>query len=119
MDTHLALLAGLHPATRFLRVDVKDAPFLVQRYGVRVLPCVLGFVDGRVGVRIVGFEGLGVGVGGTEGFRTGALEGRLVRAGVLEREEVGEGEGVGEEEGEEEGDRERRDESAGEDDGWD
>lgn len=88
MDAHLEKLAGPHWECRFLRIDVAHAPFLVERLGVRVLPCVLGFVDG-VGVeRVVGFEGLG---GGGDGFKTGELEGRLVGKGVLVRRKVGEG----------------------------
>lgn len=88
MDAHLEELAGPHWECRFLRIDVAHAPFLVERLGVRVLPCVLGFVDG-VGVeRVVGFEGLG---GGGNGFATASLEGRLVGKGVLVRRKLGEG----------------------------
>ena len=46
---------------RFGRVpDVRTAPFVVEKLGVRVLPCVIGFVDGVAVGRIVGFEGLGL-----------------------------------------------------------
>ena len=87
-----------------MRIAVEDAPFLVERLGVKVLPCVIGFVDG-VGVeRVVGFEGLK----GGDAFETGVLEGRLVGKGVLlergtgvgvgvvvgERQDRGEGEGT-------------------------
>lgn len=94
MDAHLEKLAAPHYECRFLRIDVAHAPFLVERLGVRVLPCVLGFVEGACVERVVGFEGLG---GGGDGFVTRDLEGRLVRAGVLVRGKVvGTGEDGGE-----------------------
>ena len=108
-------LATAHLGTRFLKIEVGDAPFLVGKLGVRVLPCVIGFVGG-VGVeRIVGLEGLG---GSGEGFGTGDLERRLVRSGVLEGEmgvEVEDGgvvagKGVGGGDGDDDG---------GDDDEWD
>lgn len=81
MDGHLETLAERHLEARFLRMGVEDAPFLVERLGVKVLPCVIGFVNG-VGVeRVVGFEGLR----GGDAFETGELEERLVGKGVLEK----------------------------------
>ncbi|KAJ6171660.1 hypothetical protein N7470_000727 [Penicillium chermesinum] len=61
MDERLQELARQHHDVRFAKVDVRNAPFLVEKLGIRVLPCVIGFKDG-VGIeRVVGFEGLGVG----------------------------------------------------------
>ncbi len=88
MDGHLSALAARHLTARFLNIDVGHAPFLVARLEVRVLPCVIAFVGGVSKERIVGFEGLG---GGGDGFETGDLERRLVRAGVLEDGEKGVG----------------------------
>jgi hypothetical protein len=74
-------LAPKHFDTRFLRIDVDNAPFLVVKLKVQVLPCVIAFVDG-IGVdRIVGFEGLGRG----DSFTLQDLEARLLRSGVLVR----------------------------------
>lgn len=96
MDAHLARLAARHYEARFVRVAVEDAPFVVERLGVRVLPCVMGFVDG-VGVeRIVGFEGLGYSAGDV---KTGDLEARLLGKGVLVRAKVGEEDEEREEDG--------------------
>lgn len=90
MDGHLEKLAERHLEARFVRIGVEDAPFLVERLGVQVLPCVIGFVDG-VGVeRVVGFEGLA----GGDAFETGVLEGRLVGKGVLLERVGGVGDGV-------------------------
>ena len=69
-------------------MNVDNAPFLVTKVKVQVLPCVIAFVDG-VGVdRVVGFEGLagsgsGSGFGSVDDFRTKDLEARLLAAGVL------------------------------------
>lgn len=93
MDEHLRTLAPRHFEVRFARVDVRDCPFLVEKLNVRVLPCVIGFVDGLSRERIVGFEGLGGGgrsrQDGVDGFQTGQLERRLLQNGVLVREKLG------------------------------
>ena len=65
MDTYLEKLAGLHYEVRFLRIDAREAPFLVTKLGVRVLPCVVGYKGGVEKGRIVGFEGVG-GISGLE-----------------------------------------------------
>lgn len=75
-------LAPRHYDTRFLKIDVTNAPFLVVKLQVQVLPCVLTFIDGVSKDRIVGFEGIGP---GTDRFTTRQLEARLLQAGVLLR----------------------------------
>ena len=98
-----------------MKMDAGDAPFLVARLGVKVLPCVIAFVDGVGRERVVGFEGLR----GGDGCGTGELERRFVGKGVLE-EGDGEGEGL---EGLGGRDKERgKDEGGGgdgDDDEWD
>ncbi len=75
-------LAAKHTDTRFLKMKVENAPFLVVKLKVQVLPCVVAFANGVSVDRIVGFEGLGY----TEDtFTTKDLEGRLLGAGVLQR----------------------------------
>lgn len=82
MDDKLRVLAEKHFDTRFVSVNVDNAPFLVVKLGIKVLPCVIAFVDG-VGVdRVVGFEGLGR---RPDAFTTAELEARLLRCGVLVR----------------------------------
>ncbi|OQV05827.1 hypothetical protein CLAIMM_10495 [Cladophialophora immunda] len=63
MDTHCELIAEKQAEygsadVSFARIDVKDAPFVVEKLSVRVLPCVIGFVKGAVKGRVTGFEGL-------------------------------------------------------------
>ncbi|KAI5450726.1 hypothetical protein NCC49_002735 [Naganishia albida] len=79
MDRHLQALAPKHPNTLFLHTSVKDCPFLVTRLGVKVLPCVISFVNGNAVDRLIGFEELG----NDDNFTTAALEFRLKRSGVL------------------------------------
>ncbi|KAI9786913.1 MAG: hypothetical protein M1839_005144 [Geoglossum umbratile] len=82
MDTHLETLAPKHFDTRFVRVNVDNAPFLVAKLKIKILPCVIVFVDG-IGVdRIIGFDGLGY---SEDTFTTEDLEHRLLKAGVLQR----------------------------------
>lgn len=85
MDSHLESLAPLHLDTRFVRINVEHAPFLVVKLKVQVLPCVIAFVDGVSTDRIVGFEGIGR---GTDRFTTRELELRLLQSGVLVRPKV-------------------------------
>ena len=102
MDRHIEsiiaarALGGSHDgeensAVAWGRVNVNDIPFLVERMKVRVLPCVVGFRDGVVVGRVVGFEGLvwdlqkKSGNGETGWDVTRALEERLVEWGVIKK----------------------------------
>lgn len=97
MDAHLKMIAEAHGKfdgsedgeVRFAKVDVKDASFVVEKLGVRVLPCVVAFLEGVAKGRVVGFEGLGVWMGGgvkEDGMEVcRALEARLVEWALLGR----------------------------------
>ncbi|RMZ81476.1 hypothetical protein DV738_g2218, partial [Chaetothyriales sp. CBS 135597] len=67
----------------FGRIDVKNAPFVVQKLGVRVLPCIIGFVKGVVAGRVTGFEGIAWNSNEASKAVTLALEERLVEWAVL------------------------------------
>lgn len=73
-------------------MNVANAPFLVTKLKIRVLPCVLSFIDGISVDRIVGFEGLGY---TPDTFTTKDLEGRLLTSGVIQRPKVVSGSRVG------------------------
>ncbi|ORY91128.1 thioredoxin-like protein, partial [Syncephalastrum racemosum] len=79
MDTHLeaCLIAKKHYQTRFVKIDVENAPFLVEKLQVRVLPCVMAWVDGYMQTKLIGFDELG----NTDGFSTALLELKLTNAG--------------------------------------
>ncbi|KAL8761871.1 MAG: hypothetical protein Q9184_002034 [Pyrenodesmia sp. 2 TL-2023] len=92
MDGHLEKLAPSHFDTRFLRINVENAPFLVTKLKVQVLPCIIAFRKSVSVDRIIGFEGLGY---NEDTFSTKDLERRLVRSGGLVREKLTEGQGAG------------------------
>ena len=75
-------LAPKHFDTRFLKMNVDNAPFLVTKLKIQVLPCVLAFVNGLSVDRIVGFEGLGY---TPDTFTTKDLEQRFLSSGVIQR----------------------------------
>lgn len=114
MDARLEELAGRHYEVRFARVDVRSTPFLVEKLGIRVLPCVIGFKDG-VGVeRVVGFEGLGSGGGdGEEAFSVKTLEKRLLWKGVLVQAKFSSEEDDDDDVPEEDSDQDERDQRRG------
>lgn len=65
MDQHLDRIAQRHGYSEsggddlsFARVNVTDVPFVVEKLGIKVLPCVIGFHDGAVKGRVIGFEGI-------------------------------------------------------------
>lgn len=114
MDAHIETLAEAHGdtgsggGTVFGRVDVKNANFVVEKLGVRVLPCVIGFLKGVAKERITGFEGLTLGGSERGSGVTRKLEGVLAKAGVLTERKLREGrDGEGSDEDDEEEERER------------
>jgi hypothetical protein len=80
MDTHLQKIAEKHVQTRFCKINVEDCSFLVDKLALKVLPCVISFIDG-VGVdRLVGFDGL---VLNGNDFPTVNLEKRLAQSSLF------------------------------------
>ena len=133
MDSHLQRLAERHSQyndgeVKIGRVNVRDANFVVEKLGVRVLPCVVGFVGGVAKGRIVGFEGVAFG-GRESGMHvTKAIEQTAIGWTVFERRLFVDADGEGSaSEGEEEGQRKvgrrgiqgRKQAVEDEDDDWD
>ncbi|GAA5899131.1 hypothetical protein JCM5296_005752 [Sporobolomyces johnsonii] len=81
MDKHLEKLAAKHIDTLFVKADVANVPFLVTKLGVKVLPCVIGFVNGVSKMKLVGFDELE----GGDDFSTATLEIGMVHCGVLNK----------------------------------
>jgi len=79
-------LATKHTDTRFLKIDVDNAPFLVVKLKIQVLPCVISFIKGQIVDRIIGFEGLGY---KPDSFTAKELETRLLGSGVILRAKGG------------------------------
>lgn len=65
--------------TRFISVNVDNATFLIVRLGIKVLPCVMAFIDGKEVLRLVGFEKLG----NTDDFSSELLEFQLQNSGMF------------------------------------
>ncbi|KAJ8457089.1 hypothetical protein ONZ51_g11737 [Trametes cubensis] len=83
MDKHLSRIAPKYFNTLFIRVFVENVPWLVERLGIKVLPCVIPFVNGVSKDRIVGFEELG----NTDQFETATLEWKLLNSGVIQKDD--------------------------------
>jgi len=84
MDTKLEALASQYFQTLFVRVDVANVPWLVEKLHIKVLPCVVGFLDGVSKERIVGFEGIAA--QSSKEINMAALESRLKQAGIIKDE---------------------------------
>ena len=78
LDRHLEHLARQHPGTLFLKTYVEHAPFLVQKLDIRVLPCLMAFVQGVCKDKLIGFQDFG----NSDAFTTAALEWRLGQTGT-------------------------------------
>jgi hypothetical protein len=83
-----------------------------MKLNVRVLPCVISFVDGISVDRIIGFEGLGTG----DNFTTKGVESRLLQCGVLVREKISGADGFNRSH---QTTRKRNEDVADNDDDWD
>ncbi|RDB22590.1 Thioredoxin domain-containing protein plp1 [Hypsizygus marmoreus] len=81
MDKHLAVLATKYFSTRFFRVFVENVPWLVEKLGIKTLPCVICFVNGVSKDKLIGFEQLG----NSDKFDTAVLELRLSMCGVIQK----------------------------------
>ncbi|KNC49711.1 thioredoxin domain-containing protein c [Thecamonas trahens ATCC 50062] len=81
VDDHLERLAPRHFHTKFIKCNVENFPFFVEKLKIRMLPTIVCFRDGVCIDRVVGFEELG----STDDFETSALEARLGMAGMVKR----------------------------------
>jgi hypothetical protein len=80
VDKHLSLLAQQHVETRFIKLSVDKAPFLVERLKIKVLPTIALVKDSKTKDYIIGFDDLG----GIDEFTTEMLEWRIARAEVID-----------------------------------
>lgn len=79
IDKHLALLAGRHMETRFVRVHAEKAPFLTERLKIWMLPTIAIIKNEKVTDYIVGLDELG----GAEDFTTEIMAARLAAVGGI------------------------------------
>ena len=85
MNEALDTLAERHYEVRFVSINVENAPFLVVKLVIKVLPCVIAFRDGVSVDRIIGFESIGY---REDRFTNQELERRLLTSGVLLRAKI-------------------------------
>ncbi|ORX74454.1 thioredoxin-like protein [Linderina pennispora] len=69
-----------HLQTKFAGIDATKCPFLVNKFQVRTLPCLLAIRNGSCVDRLVGFEEFG----NSDKFSTESLEIRLAKSGVVQ-----------------------------------
>jgi len=79
LDKHLAVAARKYFRTRFIKVSAPDTPFFVAKLAIKVLPCLVFFLEGKAYDRVVGFEEFGQ----RDDFDTSLLERRLLTAGAV------------------------------------
>ncbi|XP_052801735.1 uncharacterized protein LOC128232296 [Mya arenaria] len=83
IHSHLKTLTEKYFETRFAKINVDKAKFLVEKLKIRVLPALLCFKKRIVVDRVVGFDE----IGGSDNFPTKVLEKRLAKSGVIEMAE--------------------------------
>ncbi|PVD33790.1 hypothetical protein C0Q70_05051 [Pomacea canaliculata] len=79
VDSHLEKLAKKYFETKFSRINVEVAKFLVNKLKIQVLPAIICFNKGIVVDRIIGFEDFG----NSDDFRTEVLERRLAESNTI------------------------------------
>lgn len=84
MKNKLDTLSQKHLTTKFIRINAENAPFLVTRLKVKVLPCVILYINGVESNRIIGFDKLKYNEKNDD-FTIESLEQFLINNGVIER----------------------------------
>lgn len=83
VDQHLSKIAAKHLETKFMRINVEKAPFLVDRLKIWMLPTIMIIKDGKTEHSIVGLDELG----SNGRFKTEKLESVLADWDVITLEE--------------------------------
>ncbi|CAM9911488.1 unnamed protein product, partial [Ectocarpus fasciculatus] len=79
VDAHLSKLAPKHLETRFVKLDAEKNPFLVEKFGIILMPTIMLIKDGKTDHAIHGFDEFG----GTDDFSTDDVAYVLSTYGVL------------------------------------
>lgn len=83
MDEKLEILSQKHVNVKFIRIQVEDAPFLVTRLKIKILPVVILYINGVESNRLVGFDKLNYNDNGD--FSVESLESFLLNNGIIEK----------------------------------
>lgn len=79
VDAHFSRLAPKHLETRFCKIDAEKNPFLVEKFGIILMPTIVLIKDGRTDHAIHGFDEFG----GTDDFTSEDVAFVLSQHGVL------------------------------------
>ena len=79
VDAHLSKLAPKHLETRFVKLDAEKNPYLVEKFGIILMPTIMLIKDGKTDHAIHGFDEFG----GTDDFSTEDVAYVLSTYGVL------------------------------------
>ncbi|CAH2354810.1 phosducin-like protein 1 [[Candida] railenensis] len=85
MNERLNILAEKHLGLKIYNINAVDAPFLVTKLGIKVLPFVVGYIKGAEVLRVVGFEKLG---NNPETFDIETLEQLFYMHGLINRKTI-------------------------------
>merc|ERR1712216_811090 len=77
---HLKTIAEKQPNTVFLKMNAEESLFVVRKLGVRMLPALYVFIEGKLVDAVVGFDDFG----GQDKFKTTVVWRRLQESGVIE-----------------------------------
>merc|ERR1740116_109271 len=79
VDEHMKKIAPKHTEARFVTLDARKSPFLVNKWKVRTMPTICCIANGYLVDKVIGFDDLG----GKEDFPTIALVRRLAKSGTI------------------------------------
>lgn len=85
MNDKLSIIAEKHLALKVIIIKAKDAPFLVTKLGIKILPFVVIYKNGKELDRLVGFEKLG---NDPNNFNIEDLENFLLLRNVINRRTI-------------------------------
>merc|ERR1712154_338118 len=79
VDEHFRKIAPKHTEARFVTLDARKSPFLVNKWKIRTLPTICCISKGYLVDKVIGFYDFGA----KEDFPTIALVRRLAKSGVI------------------------------------
>lgn len=87
LNNKLLALARKHPSTKFVFIDATNCAFLIDRLKIKVLPCLLSYVNGKEVGRLIGLDKLQYDPK-TNDFDIALLEHYLYSVYVLEKRSI-------------------------------
>jgi len=79
VDEHFRKIAPKHTEARFVTLDARKSPFLVNKWKIRTLPTICCISKGYLVDKVIGFDDFGA----KEDFPTLAMVRRLAKSGVI------------------------------------